>query len=232
MSKLKLKKILSIKWKFITKTKLKLILLTSCIILIYYFNTKIDLLSNIDLIKNIVITNPIEAKIIFVVISILRIFLFIPQLVLIISGGVFFGVYNGFILSLISLLISQSLIFYIGKNFTNIKCLNNLLHVNKKIIDNVRKYGYKLLGIGMICPFTPSDFIMLSAAYIKLTYKKSLIVTLIVNIPMVFLYNFLGTDFNNSILIKVLSIISLSIISYYSFIIWNKLKYENIQIKP
>lgn len=214
---------INLKERLILKNKRKLLLLIISwgIILGILYSTGI-LTTDIDTIKNIIQEDSIKIQILFVFLSTIRIMFFIPQTIFILIGSVVFGPYVGFILSFISLLLSQSIMYLLGKYFNNILFKTNFSKKQNNMLEVLKTYGYKFLALGIICPVAPSDLIIASAALIKLDYKKCISIIALADAPMIFLYGFLGTGFENSHFFKVLTLIIIVFISYYSFLTWNK----------
>jgi uncharacterized membrane protein YdjX (TVP38/TMEM64 family) len=174
---------------------------------------------------NVIIgNNPIKMRCLFVFLSTVRVGFFIPQTIFIIGGGMIFGPYEGFLLSVLALIISQSIMYVIGRFFQKQLLGESFLEKNKENITILKKHGYKVLALGIVCPVTPSDLITVSAACIKLNYKKCITTIVMAGAPMIFLYGFLGVGFENTAIFKVVVIIAITFASYYTFYIWNKIK--------
>lgn len=174
---------------------------------------------------NIIIgDNPIKMGFLFVLLSTVRIAFFIPQTIFTIGGSMIFGPYEGFFLSNLSLVISQSILYAIGIFFEKQLLGEGFLEKNKENITILRKHGYKVLALGIACPVTPSDLMTISAACIKLNYKKCIITILIASAPMTFLYGFLGNGFKETAIFRIFVAIVIILVSYYTFRIWNKIK--------
>lgn len=181
------------------------------------------LITDINKIRELIGNNPLEMRLLFILLSTIRIMLFIPQTIFILVGSVVFGVYEGTLLSLIALFLSQSFMFFIGKYFGN-----DLLDVKKSkykdIIEDIRLYGYRFLALGVICPVAPLDSIVFLTGLIGLKYKKVMATIIIVDIPMIILYSVVGGGINQSIFVKIFAVVAIAFISYYTFILWNKIK--------
>ncbi|ADL53338.1 VTT domain-containing protein [Clostridium cellulovorans] len=174
---------------------------------------------------NVIIGNdPIKMRCLFVFLSTVKVAFLIPQTIFIIGGSIIFGPYEGFLLSVLSLAISQSIMYVVGKFFQKQLLGETFLEKNKEIISILKKYGYKVLALGVVCPVTPSDLFTVSAACIKLDYKKCIATIVMADAPMIFLYGFLGIGFKESVGFKILVVILIVFISYYTFYIWNKVK--------
>lgn len=210
------------------KNKLFLLIILWLIIIGILYYTGI-LTTDVDKISNIIKLSPVKMQLIFILISTIRVVFFIPQTVFIIIGSIIFGPYVGFLLSLCSLVFAQSIMFFIGK-YLNKELLGDDFSIkHNNIINILSHYGYKILALGIVCPVTPSDLITASAACIKLNYIKSIIIIVLADAPMIFLYSFLSSGIEGSYLFKVLALVTIVFISYYSFRIWNKI---NKSYKP
>lgn len=180
------------------------------------------LTTDINKINEIIGENPIKMRGIFVFLSTTRVLFFIPQTIFIIIGSMLFGPYEGFVLSVISLAMSQSIMYIIGRCFQNQLLGEKFLEKNKGIISIIKKYGYRILALGIACPIVPSDVVTLSAACIKLNYKRCIATIVIADAPMIYLYGFLGTEIQDTFFFKLIAIIAIAFVSYYTFVIWNK----------
>lgn len=180
--------------------------------------------TDLSKINAVVGKNPIKMRCLFVFLSTVRVAFFIPQTVFIICGSMIFGPYEGFLLSVISLVISQSIMYTAARFFQKQLLGEAFIEKNKENIIILKKYGYKVLALGIACPVIPSDLITVLAACIKLNYKKCIITIVMAGAPMIFLYGFLGTGFEEAAIFKVFVIITITFISYYAFYIWNKIK--------
>ncbi|MDF2822105.1 MAG: associated Golgi protein [Clostridiales bacterium] len=207
------------------KKKYKVILMVLFwLAIVITFYTQGLLTTDVDKINDIIGKTPIVMRFLFVILSTVRVLFFIPQTIFIIIGSILFGPYEGFLLSVLSLGLSQSAMYVIGRFFQN-KLLGEIfLEKNKAIITILNKYGYKILALGIVCPIIPSDLITLSAACIKLNYKKCIATIVIADAPMIFLYGFLGNDMEDALFFKIFAIAVILLVSYLSFVIWNKIK--------
>ena len=204
------------------KNKLLLIIILWLIVIgvLYYEGL---LTTDANIIATLIKGSPVKMQLIFIFLSTMRVVFFIPQTVFIIIGSLIFGPYVGFILSLLSLMLSQSIMFFIGKYLSKEFLGENFAKKHSKIFDVLKIYKYKILALVIVCPVLPSDLITASAACIKLKYTKAIIVITLIDAPMIFLYSFLSTGIKNSYLLNIFALIAIVFISYYSFIIWNKI---------
>lgn len=164
------------------------------------------------------------AYLIFLGIWIIRLIAFIPGVSLMLLGGLIFSPIEALILSLLGLVLSDTLVFILGKMdlFEGIK--NKIKKKYKDIYKLVEEENHKILAIGVLCPVAPTDGICYLSSYLGLGYRRFIITFIIANIPAVSLYSFLGDSFSNSIYNTVFIIITLIVTSIITIKKWNKLK--------
>ncbi|MBC5624697.1 VTT domain-containing protein [Clostridium sp. NSJ-49] len=206
------------------KRKIYNVLILSMIILgsiAFCLFNPIDL--SIENLKMIIKGNNI-AYLIFLGIWIIRLIAFIPGVNLMLLGGLIFSPIEALILSLLGLVLSDTLVFILGKMdlFEGIK--NKIKKKYKDIYKLVEEENHKILAIGVLCPVAPTDVICYLSSYLGLGYRRFIITFIIANIPAVSLYSFLGDSFSNSIYNTVFIIITLIVTSIITIKKWNKLK--------
>ncbi len=103
----------------INKKYLLFVLCIVWIILIYIFNKYDFILLTIEIMKGYLNSNKAGIMIIFVLLWIVRLPILLPGFTLIILGGTLFGTINGFLLSMIGMILSETLIYVIAKVFSN-----------------------------------------------------------------------------------------------------------------
>ena len=164
------------------------------------------------------------AYLIFLGIWIIRLIAFIPGVSLMLLGVLIFSPIEALILSLLGLVLSDTLVFILGKMdlFEGIK--NKIKKKYKDIYKLVEEENHKILAIGVLCPVAPTDVICYLSSYLGLGYRRFIITFIIANIPAVSLYSFLGDSFSNSIYNTVFIIITLIVTSIITIKKWNKLK--------
>ncbi len=180
--------------------------------------------TDLNKINTIIGNNPIRMRCLFIFLSTVRVVLFMPQTIFIIFGSIVFGPYEGFLLSIAALAISQSIMYVVGRFFQKQLLGEAFLEKNKENITILNKHGYKVLALGVVCPIVPSDLITASAACIKLNYKRCITTIVMADAPMIFLYGFLGYGFEKTWGFKIFAVIIITFVSYYTFYIWNKIK--------
>ena len=116
------------------------------------------LTTDINKINVVVGTNPVKMRVIFVLLSSFRVILFIPQTIFIFIGSVLFGAYEGFILSFIALIISQTIMYIVGRYF-QIVYLNIVVGFILVVPVEDPEYGEMLeLEIGVFDKYTNEKF--------------------------------------------------------------------------
>lgn len=206
--------------KKLHKTIMLLIFWTILLFIVYKFGLCSACFNKISVLAG---NNPILIRCLFVLLSTVRIVFLVPQTIFIIYGSMLFGPYEGFILSMLSLVISQSIMYAMGRIIQNQSC-GTFLEKNKEKIAIIKNQKYKILALGIICPIIPSDLMTISAAFIKLNYKKCIATITVAGAPMMLLYNFLGTRFMTNIAFNSYATITITFLSYYIFCLWNKSK--------
>ena len=190
------------------------------IILFYYFKP-IDL--SIENLRVLVKGSNIS-YLVFLGLWIIRLIAFIPGVTLMLLGGIIFSPIEALLLSLSGLIISDSLVFILGKIdlFDGIK--KKIESKYKDIYKLIEEENHKILAVGVLCPIAPTDVICYLSSYLGLGYKKFIITFILANIPAVFLYSFLADSFNDSIYKTMFIIIALAATSVITIKEWNKLK--------
>ena len=159
---------------------------------------------------------------IFIALSSLRIAALIPSAVFMILGGIIFNPFEGGMLTLISIILSETIVYLTSKILVSSSIQNLLVNKYPKLYELLLKNNKKILAIGILCPIAPSDVACFLASSTGLTYRKFILTVIIANMPMMILYGFLGNSFlssgNSTIMIAVIIVI----ISMYSIYLWNK----------
>jgi uncharacterized membrane protein YdjX (TVP38/TMEM64 family) len=159
---------------------------------------------------------------IFIALSSLRIVALIPSAVFMILGGVIFDPFEGVLLTLISVVLSETIVYLTSKILVSSGIQNLLVNKYPKLYELLLKNNTKILAIGILCPIAPSDVACFLASSTGLTYRNFILTVVIGNMPMMILYGFLGNSFlssgNNTIMIAGIIIL----ISIYSIYLWSK----------
>ena len=96
------------------KKKNKILIITVLwLIIIAILYSRGILTTDIDKVSAIIRNNPSKMQVLFVFLSTIRVVCFIPQTIFILIGSALFGPYTGFLLSILSLFLSQSIVYFI-----------------------------------------------------------------------------------------------------------------------
>lgn len=196
------------------------------VVLVYIFmNSNISLDFSISNLR-VWVGNSQLAPVIFIALWIIRLVAFIPGMTLMLLGGIIFSPLEAFILSLIGLVISDSLVFLLGKARLFKGFRNNLNKKYSDILILIQKYDYKFLALGVLCPVAPTDAICYLSSYLGIGYLKYIFTFIIANTPALILYSYLGESFQDSIYNTIFIIVTLLATGLLSLKVWNKLKYK------
>ncbi|NFV11847.1 TVP38/TMEM64 family protein [Clostridium sporogenes] len=191
---------------------------------LYIFNNYDFIQIIIEFIKEYSISNEAGTMIIFILLWIVRLPILLPGFILIILGGTLFGTINGFLLSMIGMVLSESLIYVIAKLFSNFN-IRNLINKKYNYIEPlIRKYNFRFLALGIICPIAPTDVICFLSSSIGLSYIKYILTIIISNIPIIGLYSYMGINYKESSLSVIILCLTISVLALYTMKIWNSLK--------
>ncbi|NFA59683.1 VTT domain-containing protein [Clostridium sporogenes] len=194
------------------------------IISLYIFNNYDFMPIIIEFIKTYSISNEAGTMIIFISLWIVRLPILLPGFILIILGGTLFGTTNGFLLSMIGMVLSESLIYIIAKLFSNFN-IKNLINKKYNYIEPlIRKYNFRFLALGIICPIAPTDVICFLSSSLGLSYIKYILTIIISNIPIIGLCSYMGINYKESSLSVIILCLTISILALYTMKIWNSLK--------
>ncbi|WP_181349786.1 TVP38/TMEM64 family protein [Thalassobacillus sp. CUG 92003] len=130
------------------------------------------------------------APLLFILIHLLRSFLFIPVMVLCISGGILFGIVAGTVYSIIGIMLS-SLLFYrfIGH-------LPSVFHRLQKVYQKLSKRGsiltVKQVTVLRLIPFIHFHLLSFCLIEISADFREYTKASLISNFPLAIVYTSLG----------------------------------------
>lgn len=180
-------------------------------------------ITNLADLINLIKYHPKTSTIIFLILSTTRIFTFLPGAIFMIIGGMIFDPVKSFLLTLISITISETIIFIISKNFCNGGLIEKITAKYPKIIDIAKEYNNKFLVLGILCPVAPTDLVCFISSYAGLKYKNFILTVILSNIPIIIVYNILGQSFLYSIYYFLFIACTFLGISIYLVQIWSKI---------
>ncbi|MDW8799989.1 VTT domain-containing protein [Clostridium sp. A1-XYC3] len=160
--------------------------------------------------------------IIFIALSSLRIVALIPSTVFMILGGIIFNPIEGGALTLVSVILSETILYITSKVLVSSDITNYLVNKYPKLYKLLLKNNTKILAIGILCPIAPSDVACFLASSTGLNYRKFILTVIAANIPMIILYSFLGDSVMSSANNVIIITFIILIISIYSIYLWNK----------
>lgn len=166
-------------------------------------------------------------EVIFIALSSLRIVALIPSTVFIILGGMLFNPIEAIILTVISIIISETIVYIISKVVVSSAIQNYLVNKYPRLYEVLLKNNIKILSIGIICPVAPSDVICFLASSTGLNYRKFILIVILANLPMTILYSFFGSGIMSSANNTIIIAVSILIISIYSLYLWRKAQRSN-----
>jgi len=164
---------------------------------------------NVDYIQHIVESFGVLGIAIYILINSIRPFFLIPTPVMYISGGIIFGTIRGSIYTLIGLMISSSLSFFVARRFRKFfKKILGSKYLNR--IDNLSgDQIIKGLFIMRVSPAFPFDPVSYGSGISHIPYKQFFIGTLLGAFPKVILYTLLGDQADNMFSIQSLIIFAI-----------------------
>lgn len=158
----------------------------------------------------------------FILVSSLRVVAFIPSAAFMILGGMLFSPFEGILLTLISVVLSETIVYITSKVLISSNMQNYLINKFSKIYELLLRNNSKILAIGILCPIAPSDAACFLASSTGLNYKRFILTVITSNIPMIILYGFLGDSVLSSASNTILITVIIVVISIYSIYLWNK----------
>lgn len=153
-----------------------------------------------------------------------RLLAFIPGFIFMIIGGIYFGPLKGFLLSMIGITLSQSLIYAASKKLSSPKIKEAIIKQYPNVIPLFEKYNYKFLILGIVCPVAPTDVICYFSTYMGIRYRKYITIVISINAPLVLIYSYVGKGFSNNLYTLSIIGMALMLIAVFSVKIWEKMK--------
>ena len=164
------------------------------------------------------------SEIIFIAMWSLRLVAFIPGVTLMILGGLIFTPGKAFILSLIGIVLSDTLVYLVAKSKVFEGFRNKMVNKYPDLIELVETYNYKILFVGVLCPVAPTDVLVFLSSYLGMSYRKFLVVFTVANLPALLLYSYLGESFQTSVYNSIFIIITLIASGILTIKLWNELR--------
>lgn len=170
-------------------------------------------------------------EILFVAVFSLRVVAFIPAAIFILLGGIIFNPLKCFLLSLISVIISETIVYVTSKLLLGSKIENYLVNKNPKFYNLLQRNNTKVLALGILCPITPSDVACFLASSTGLSYMRFMNIVIAANIPGIVLYSFVGSSFKYSANSTIMLVSFIILISGYTTHLWKREQKQRIKLK-
>jgi len=151
----------------------------------------------------------ILAPILFILFHVLRQFLFIPVVVVCITGGVLFGAFAGTLYSVIGLTLSCIAFYMAVHQFP--KLMTRILQMKNKFFGS-RKLNTQQIAVLRLIPFFHYQLLSLCLMETKKGIKDYSYASLLTNIPLAFIYTIFGNyirAFSPTLIILLLLALSL-----------------------
>lgn len=206
-----------------TKKKVGIFILLIAVLAIFLLKNTMSIDLSIENLKEFINNNPLST-IIFLALWILRLVLLIPGVTLTVLGGLVFAPIEAFVLSMVGLVISDSIMFVLGRTPLFSKKREEIKEKNLELFKLIDMYNYKFLAIGVMCPIAPTDLICYLSSYLGLPYRKYILTFILANIPAVTMYSLIGQSFENSIYNTIFLVATLALTGILTIKIWNKMR--------
>ncbi|MDU6114483.1 MAG: TVP38/TMEM64 family protein [Paeniclostridium sordellii] len=140
-----------------------------------------------------------------------------PDSILAIGGGVVFGLFKGYIYTLIGALIGATISFYISRKLGRAF----VKKLTKEKLDNIEELinskGFFIVLILRLVPLFPFDIISYGSGLTSIKYKDFLLATIIGTIPGILVFTNIGAQSvnigSNSFYISIMGLILLVLLS-------------------
>lgn len=174
------------------KKVVPIIIISSWIVLVL-LAFRYDLFNlSIEEIKHYFNSSDIHPMILFLLIFCVRVFLFIPSSMLIVVGSIFFLPIETIILSLLGMLITETIIYLLSRSIFSDWIHRNMIskypELYKELLSNRKKY----LFITVATPLAPTDGACFIAASTNMPYLSYISIVFAGNIPIAILYTLYG----------------------------------------
>ncbi|MGG0174623.1 TVP38/TMEM64 family protein [Gottfriedia acidiceleris] len=197
----------------------------SWIVIVLYMKHFGFLTNDMNQIKDVVYGFSGGAQWIFLLIFSLRLCLLLPSSIFVIVGGIMFPLWQNILISIVSMIISQSGIYLIGRYFSNTEMLNGIRKKYPKLYKSIESNSGRFLFLISCSPATPIDLACFLTAAMKMSYKRFLSLMISGFIPLIIFYSLFGRTILNSPWLSVLITICLFLL----YLIYNKVSEKSIK---
>ena len=112
------------------------------------------------------------SKLFFILLWGIRLIAFIPGVTLMLLGGLIFDPSKAFLLSLIGIVLSDTLIFLLAKGNLFKRLKEKVSNKYPDLVKLIDRYNYKILAIGVLCPIAPTDVIVFLSSYMGMSFIR------------------------------------------------------------
>ena len=166
-------------------------------------------------------TYPKYSALLFLIIGTLRIFTLVPCTVFIIIAGILFSPLEAFLLTTISNLLSEVLLFFFTKFTFGMAYQNKIIDKYPKIYNVIEKNNVQILALGVSSPVVPSDVVCFFSVLTGIIFNKYVLTVFLADTPVILLYTFLGISIKYSIYVFIATLVAIIIFSYFNYNKWN-----------
>ncbi|MGL5353251.1 MAG: TVP38/TMEM64 family protein [Clostridium sp.] len=167
-------------------------------------------------------------EILFVAVFSLRVIAFVPSAIFVLLGGIIFNPLKCCLLSLISVIISESIVYVISKSLLGSKIEHYLVGKYPKFYKILQSNNTKVLTLGILCPVTPSDVACFLASSTGLSYIRFMIIVIAANMPEIVLYSFFESSFKYSANSTIILVSFIIVIIGYTTYLWKREQKQHI----
>lgn len=167
-------------------------------ILIVYFLYHFGLL-DIQHIQSVIEENEQYAILLFILLSSIRVLIFLPLLPFMIMGGLLFGGFEAFLYSFIGLFFAETIVYFVAVTFSKTKFVQKQKMKYGHLLPFFERYNDKFLALGILAPFGATEIICFLSATTGIRYWKYIVTVMLVNVPTVLLYSLVGDSYNQSL---------------------------------
>lgn len=164
---------------------------------------------------------PRYSEILFVVIASLRIFTFVPCTVFIIIAGILFNPLETVILTTITNLLSETLLFGLTYLTLNMNYQRKIIDKYPSLYNLVKKNNVQILALGVSSPVVPTDVVCFFSVLTGISFEKYILTIFLADTPIILLYTFLGISTKYSIYVFIIAFVVIAVMSYFNYRKWN-----------
>lgn len=136
-------------------------------------------------------------------------------------AGMLFSPLEAFILTTISNLLSEILLFLFTKLTFGMNYQNKIIDKYPKIYNVIEKNNVQILALGVSSPVVPSDVVCFFSVLTGISFNKNVLTVFLADTPVILLYTFLGISMKYSVYVFLVTLVGIILFSYFNFKKWN-----------